>query len=60
MTLGEKHKVQVRIPKTDMRDQYKKKQCCFTRDAKWFIVASIVASPKLLGAAIEVLMYGIT
>jgi hypothetical protein len=42
-----------------MRDQFKKKQCCFTCKAKRFIVASIVASPKLSGAAIEVLMHGI-
>jgi hypothetical protein len=76
VTLGEKHKVQVRIPKTYsvkrekeinlwrashdkityMRDQFKKKQCCFTHKAKWFIVASIVASLKRSGAAIEVLM----
>ena len=80
MMLGEKHKVQVRIPKTYsvkrgkeinlwrashnkityMRDQFEKKQCCFTHEAKWFIVASIVASPKLSGAALEVLMHGIT
>jgi hypothetical protein len=44
---------------TYMRDQFKKKQCCFTCKAKRFIVASIVASPKLSGAAIEVLMHGI-
>jgi hypothetical protein len=76
VTLGEKHKFQVRIPKTYrvkrekeinlwrashdeityMRDQFKKKQCCFNHEAKWFIVASIVASPKLSGAAVEVLM----
>jgi hypothetical protein len=42
-----------------MRDQFKKKQCCFTCEAKRFIVASIVASPKLSGAAIEVLMHGV-
>jgi hypothetical protein len=80
MTFGEKHKVQVRIPKTYtvkrdkeinlgrashneityMGEQFKKQQCYFTCETKQFIVASIVASPKLLDAAFEVLVLGIT
>ena len=79
VTVGEKHKVEVGIPKTYsvkrdkeidmwkalhkeityMREQFNKQQCCFTHEAQWFIVASLVASPKLLGAAVEVFMHGV-
>ena len=44
---------------TYMREQFNKQQCCFTHEAQWFIVASLVAGPKLSGAAVEVFMHGI-
>jgi hypothetical protein len=43
-----------------MREQFKKQQCCFSCKVKQFIFASLVASPKLFGSAVEVLMHDIT